>query len=84
MKLRLYGVCFGHQVIAHTLGGRVELIKKFKYNLRGRVHLNQSLRFEDVMYENLNVYFAHGEEVVQVPDDTVPIFSANHCDIVGY
>ena len=69
-RLPLVGVCFGHQIIAQALGGRVE---KFA---GGWAVGRQSYDFGGEVLE-LNAW--HQDQVVALPEDTQVLASNDHC-----
>ncbi len=69
----LYGICFGHQIIAHAFGGRVE-------------RANEDSHFVAEVFEQSGdtviASFAHQEHVVD-SGELVVIASSEHCKIAA-
>tara|TARA_B100000614_G_scaffold45009_1_gene38043 strand:- start:2768 stop:3406 length:639 start_codon:yes stop_codon:yes gene_type:complete len=69
----LYGICFGHQIVAHAFGGKVERAEKDSH-------------FVAEVFEESGgtviASFAHQEHVVDAGELEV-IASSNHCTIVA-
>ncbi len=69
----LYGICFGHQIIAHTFGGRVERAEKDSHFVA---------KVLEQTGDTVIAAFAHQEHVVDAGELDV-IASSNHCKIVA-
>lgn len=92
MNIPILGLCFGHQLLVHTMGGVVE--SGFKEY--GSAHLR--IRNRDNIFKDLNeselVWMSHGDSVKKLPDNFKVIgstedcpFAAIHCpgrDIFGF
>lgn len=69
----LYGICFGHQIIAKALGGRIERAVASTDSV-------ETVFFSDG--STVSAVFAHQDHVVDAGELT-PIARANHCGIVA-
>ena len=69
----LYGICFGHQIIAHALGGKVE---------RAEEDWHFVAEVVDESGDAIIASFAHQEYVVDAGELEV-IASSNHCKIAA-
>lgn len=72
-KVPLYGICFGHQIIAHAFGGRIERASTDSHFVAEVVGLNG---------QNDMAAFAHQEHVVDAGTLDI-IASADHCRIAA-
>jgi GMP synthase-like glutamine amidotransferase len=68
------GICFGHQVIAHALGGRVE--KAARGWGVGAIQVDGALAGR--------LLFMHQDQVTKLPDAAQLVGSADHCPIAAF
>ena len=81
-KIKLVGICFGHQVIAEALGGKVILnsfgwevsVSNIKMNRIGKKLFNS---------DSLNIQSMHKDIVSDIKNTGLRIFSKNDCGIQG-
>ncbi|XP_065679091.1 uncharacterized protein LOC136093772 [Hydra vulgaris] len=85
IRPKLYGICFGHQLIAKSLGGKVEYAKKYiigANKISVEPELQKKSYFKEVFNENctiLSIFQSHREEVVVLPPDAVVVASSDTC-----
>ena len=76
----ILGICFGHQLIAHLLGGRVEKGTSAEYGLT-KIYVDEA----DVLFAGLpkefNAWASHYDEVNALPKDFVALAHSNICKI---
>lgn len=70
----MFGICFGHQIMADVFGGKAE--KSDKGFVTG------SREFND-RGTSTNAYLAHQDQVHQVPPDAHIIATAPHCPVAA-
>jgi GMP synthase (glutamine-hydrolysing) len=73
------GICYGQQLISHSLGGKVENASHKEYGLR-------SLQQRDGLVasmENPQVWMSHGDQVVMVPPGFKVTSSTDSCPIAA-
>ena len=79
-KIKLIGICFGHQIIAESLGGRVEKsskgwgvgVKNFQI-----IKINSWMNPE---YKNISLLFSHQDQVVQLPPGAILLAQDQFCE----
>ncbi len=80
IKLPLLGICYGHQMIAHTFGGKVEKGESAEYGT-GDIEIDD----EDVIFKGvpkkLNVWVSHFDQVTVLPNDFVKLAHSKSCSI---
>lgn len=76
------GICYGHQLIAHQLGGRVDKGKVREYG-----HANISFSERKGIFENLeeneDVWMSHFDQVVKLPEGFKVVGSTDDCPIAA-
>ncbi len=79
----LVGICFGHQLIAHCFGGRVERASGWAVG----VHGSRILRRENWMAppaDAVNLLSSHQDQVTQLPPGAKLIASNEFCRLAGF
>jgi len=75
-RSKMIGICFGHQIMAQSLGGEVvKSDKGYGIGVMDYVLAGQQ--------ETLSLCAWHQDQVVQKPDMAEVIFSSNFCPIAG-
>ncbi|MFT3743521.1 MAG: glutamine-hydrolyzing GMP synthase [Pyrinomonadaceae bacterium] len=73
LNVPILGICYGMQLVAHDLGGRIEPANRREYGaalvkvLSGPTALFAGLPFE------LDVWMSHGDHMTQLPDGFSPV-----------
>ncbi len=62
----ILGICYGHQLIVHTLGGFVKQSKVQEYGATSLTLLNSSLLLHGIK-QNSTVWMSHADEVQSLP-----------------
>lgn len=73
------GVCFGHQMLAHALGGRVERSEDGWGAGVYRVDTKAEHPWLDPAAESLRLHFMHQDQVLDLPEGATVVGSADHC-----
>ncbi|MFW5917147.1 MAG: type 1 glutamine amidotransferase [Halorubrum sp.] len=71
------GVCYGHQVLAEALGGRVAGMDAFEIGYNTVRHRGEDPLFADVS-EEFTVFTTHGDAVVDLPPDATLLAENDH------
>ena len=69
----IYGICFGHQVMADTFGGKAEKVSDPVIGLC-------ALKTDDTQIDG---YLWHQDQVTQVPPKATVTMSASHCPVAA-
>jgi GMP synthase-like glutamine amidotransferase len=78
------GICFGHQMLAEALGGKVE---RAEYGWGIGVHGMQILRPEEWMAperEICRLQYMHADQVQRMPEGSTLLASAAHCPVAMF
>lgn len=78
------GICFGHQMLAEALGGKVE---RADYGWGIGVHDMEILRPEDWMMPELGrcrLQYMHADQVRRMPEGSTLLASSEHCPIAMF
>lgn len=78
LGLPILGICYGMQLTAHLLGGKVAPADKREYGRRG-VELDKSHTLFKNIPEDLNVWMSHTYQVQNAPEGFVSIASTESC-----
>ncbi|MCY3539017.1 MAG: glutamine-hydrolyzing GMP synthase [bacterium] len=76
MGVPILGICYGHQLIAHLLGGRVERTGEAEYG-RTELRLTESSRLLDGTPDRQDVWMSHMDGVIESPDGFVDTASTS-------
>ena len=78
----ILGICYGHQIICHTLGGEVKPGDVKEY---GTAHIN--IEDNSCIYEGLNpsevMWMSHGDSVKTLPENFVVTASTDDCPVAS-
>jgi GMP synthase-like glutamine amidotransferase len=83
-KMKLLGICFGHQLIALCLGAKVGRapqgwgVGRMSYNWHAA---DLPLAPED---NKMSLLVSHQDQVLELPEDATLLASNNHCPIAAY
>jgi len=76
---RLVGICFGHQILAQALGGRVEKSKKgIGFGVK-RFDLYERKTWMQGEMEGCGLYFAHQDQVLDLPPEAELLGGNDFC-----
>ncbi|MFH1254870.1 MAG: glutamine-hydrolyzing GMP synthase [bacterium] len=83
LGIPILGVCYGHQLIAHSLGGKVSKGEKGEY---GRIELSV-LKNKNSVFEGMNkkikVWMSHRDQVIKMPRGFKAIAESPNCRIAA-
>ncbi len=91
-KKRLVGICFGHQIIAHAMGGEVIKVDKgfavgrHAYKIALPSAISQLAKGNDFAQQAITSFTTnalHGDQVVVLPDSAEIIASSDWCEFAG-
>ncbi|MBQ0731747.1 MAG: hypothetical protein KBT75_13665 [Oleispira antarctica] len=83
-RAKVFGVCFGHQLIAQALGGSVEESNKgWGVGVRSLATISDS-PFSQSLPKHLDLIYSHKDQVVKLPDNARNFISDNFCPYAGF
>ena len=83
-KKKLVGICFGYQILAHALGGRVEKSEKgFGFGLK-QFDVTTKKAWMSDNPDQCALYFSHQDQVIQLPPEAELLGGNPFCPIALY
>jgi len=85
LGIPILGICYGHQLIIHTLKGKVgkSTGKEYGSTIIHKISDQTPLIFSELKHEE-KVWMSHGDEVLQLPSDFTAIYNSKNCKIAAY
>jgi len=81
---KLVGICFGHQILAHALGGRAGISEKGRGFGLKRFEIIQYKSWMDERPDHCSLYFVHQDQVVELPREAELLGGNSFCPIALY
>ena len=78
-RIPIFGVCFGHQLLAEVLGGKVEKFKRGWSLGVSKYQIDQDFSWTSNLPQKLNVYSFHQDQIVETPKGSTVIAFSNFC-----
>lgn len=81
LGLPILGICYGQQLLAYQLAGKVESRQQKQFG-KEKLKVGNSPLFTNLGREE-TVWFSHGDQVIKLPKDFEVIASTNNASIAG-
>ncbi|MFX1568875.1 MAG: glutamine-hydrolyzing GMP synthase [Promethearchaeota archaeon] len=82
-KIPVLGICYGHHLIMHQLGGKVESKQKKEYGKANLTILKSNLLFDSLEKEQI-VWMSHGDQISKIAEGFAPYAKTDTCPIAAY
>ncbi len=79
LGIPILGLCYGHQLIAHLLGGKVEPDETKEYGL-AKLSVLKKIGIFDGLRDHTQVWMSHGDSVTALPKGFVHIGKTADCE----
>jgi GMP synthase (glutamine-hydrolysing) len=79
----ILGICYGAQLIAYTLGGKVQPSLSREYGKTEISVIKESTIFEGVQ-KKTNVFMSHGDKVTKLPEGFFVTATSLHCENAAF
>jgi len=83
-EIKLLGICFGHQLIAHTLGGKVERSGKGWGIGVASSEVTHKSDWLVPHQKKFNLLVSHRDQVTRLPEEASLIATNDFCPVAGY
>lgn len=80
LNIPLFGICYGHQAIAHVCGAKVAKGKSAEYGVSEITVEDEDRIFVDVP-ETFNAWVSHYDEVKELPQGFIKLAHSEDCNI---
>ncbi|MGB1252283.1 MAG: type 1 glutamine amidotransferase [Candidatus Promineifilaceae bacterium] len=78
-KKKMVGICFGHQILAHSLGGRAEKSPKGWGMGLQPILVDKTPAWMEPSIDTGDFYFCHQDQVTQLPDGASLLAGSEFC-----
>ncbi|MDD5529233.1 MAG: glutamine-hydrolyzing GMP synthase [bacterium] len=79
----ILGLCYGHQLIAHQLGGKIKRSNKMEYGV-AEVTIKKPVGLLKGLKKSIKVWMSHGDSVVSLPPDFEVLAHTKNCPVSAF
>lgn len=83
VKIPVLGICYGHQLIASLVGGKIESGKNKEYGFT-QIKCNSKSKLFQGINENQTVWMSHGDHVEEMPKEFIITARSENVNIAAY
>ncbi|MFX0169657.1 MAG: glutamine-hydrolyzing GMP synthase [Candidatus Hodarchaeota archaeon] len=77
------GICYGMQLLAYQMGGKVQASEKQEYGLQ-QIQIYPKSRLFHGLTASLSVWMSHGDQVTRLPEEFQVIASTEFCPVAAF
>lgn len=82
LGIPILGICYGHHLIAHILGGKVETGKTKEYGI-AKLNILKKIGIFDGIRDHTQVWMSHGDAVLKLPSGFVALAKTDDCPVAA-
>jgi len=82
-KIPVLGICYGHHLIIHQMGGKVESKENKEYGKAHLTILKPNLLFDSLEKDQI-VWMSHGDQIIEIAKGFEVYANTETCPIAGY
>ena len=82
-KIPVLGICYGHHLIMHQFGGKVELKETREYGKANLTILEPDLLFDSLKKEQI-VWMSHGDQITEIAEGFKAFAKTDTCPVAAY
>ncbi|NVM36884.1 MAG: glutamine-hydrolyzing GMP synthase [Candidatus Lokiarchaeota archaeon] len=82
-KIPVLGICYGHHLIMHQIGGKVESKKAKEYGKSSLMIIEPNLLFDSLEKEQI-VWMSHGDQITEIAKGFKTYAKTETCPIAAY
>ena len=82
-KIPVLGICYGHHLIMHMSGGKVESKEKKEYGKANLIILEENLLFDSLEKEQI-VWMSHGDQITEIGPGFKAYAKTETCPVAAF
>jgi len=82
-NIPVLGICYGHHIIMHNQGGKIESKSKKEYGKTNITILEPNLIFDSLEKEEI-VWMSHGDQITELAEGFITYAKTETCPIAAY
>ena len=82
-KIPVLGICYGHHLIMHLLGGKVESKENKEYGKANLIILEPNLLFDSLKQDQI-VWMSHGDQITKIAEGFKAYAKTDNCPVAAF